>query len=293
MSGDSDSGNATNSSRREKRHQRLLAIARDIMVTEGMIGLSIDKLAKKAGITRPTVYSHFRSKKAVLIGVAEQNRKVTEHLMDRASSFEGSFRERAFGLILAYEVMARFETEEFHMTEFLGMPWVRSELPAEVATSFAELVTSYFCKVQALVVAAVDAGELKVPAGMTVETIVFHSLSGTYGVYTSIIKDRIILKLSLPDDPWAEARSSLNFFWDGLGWETLSSQADYVAVADRFLKEVFPDYWIKQEIDKLRKREGMLEEGDGETEQVPDESDEADDADEDPGWTEGSGEEVD
>ena len=293
MSG--ESGNSNNN-RREKRHQRLLAIARDILVTEGMIGLSIQRLAKLAGITRPTVYSHFRSKQVLLTGVAEQNIQVTRRLMERASSFEGSHRERAFGMILGYEVMARFETEEFHMTEFFGMPWVRTKLPEEVAAAFAESVSAFYSQVRNLVEAAIAAGELILPRGMTAETLVFHSLSMSYGMFTSIIKERIILQLSAPVDAWQEARDALQCFWDGAGWKRESEDADYGAVAERFLKELFPNYWIKQEIDRLREREGMLDEedgdGDGEGAAAIDRGlpfDEGGDED----WDEGSGEDVD
>ena len=80
--------------------------------------------------------------------------------------------------------------------------------------------------------------------GVTVGNVVFHSLSMTYGVYTSIIKERIILKLSQPVDPWAESRAALQCYWDGIGWSGRSDEVDYSAVADRFMQEVFREEWL-------------------------------------------------
>jgi hypothetical protein len=64
-------------------------------------------------------------------------------LIAKARRFDGTTRERAFGLILAYELTARFEEGEFHVTEALGIPWVRSTLEEEDAREFIAMVIAY------------------------------------------------------------------------------------------------------------------------------------------------------
>ena len=243
--------------KREERHLALLAIAQGLLIENGLSGLSIERLAKEAGHSRPTVYGHFRSKQVVLEELAQQNIEVTRGLMDKAASFEGTNREKAFGLILAYELLARFHTMEFHVTECLGMPWVRRHLPEGIAREFAAMVTTFSNRVRAEVDAAAEARHLSPPAGLTVGSIVFHSLSMTYGVYTSIVKDRIVLSLSQPVDPWAEARSSLNCYWDGLGWAPSSREVDYAEVAERFMRDLFPEAWLKLKMEEVKREAGM------------------------------------
>jgi AcrR family transcriptional regulator len=51
---------------------RLLACARDIYVGEGMVGLSMRKVAQMAGVSAPAIYRHFDSKEALLAAVAEE-----------------------------------------------------------------------------------------------------------------------------------------------------------------------------------------------------------------------------
>ncbi len=43
----------------ERTHQRLIEVARDLLVQEGLAGLTLPKLAAKAGVSVPTVYRHF------------------------------------------------------------------------------------------------------------------------------------------------------------------------------------------------------------------------------------------
>lgn len=243
--------------KREQRYFELLDVARELLITTGLSGFSIERIAKQSGYSRPTVYGHFGSKEAVLEALAGRNLQVGRELTGRAMQFEGTPREKAFALILGYEVMARFHPEEFHVTELLGMPWVRENLPAGIAAEFRSMVEAYSAAMTAQVERAVEIGELVLPPRMTVGNVVFHSLTMTYGIYTSIIKERIILSLAHPVDPWEEARAALQCFWDGIGWRNTSGDGGCRELADRFLKELFPEFWVQLEVAKLRKESGI------------------------------------
>jgi AcrR family transcriptional regulator len=51
---------------------RLLACARDIYLGEGLVGLSMRKVAQMAGVSATAIYRHFDSKEALLAAVAEE-----------------------------------------------------------------------------------------------------------------------------------------------------------------------------------------------------------------------------
>jgi AcrR family transcriptional regulator len=243
--------------KRIDRYQALLAFAQRLLIEGGLPGLTIERLAKLAGYSRPTVYDHFESKNAIVEALAWQNLEVTRDLIEKASNFEGTSREKAFGLVLAYEVLARFHPVEFHMTDFLSVPWVRTQLPEAIAKDFASMVSRYTSTVREQFELAAAAGELTIAAGLSVGNVVFHSLSMSYGIYSSILKERISFALSEPIDPWAEARISLHRYWDGIGWEREREGGGQVAVADRFMREVFPEHWVELQVEALREQAGI------------------------------------
>lgn len=54
--------------KRSSTQDRLLQSARDLFYAEGY-GVSIDAVAEHAGVAKPTVYAHFRSKEALIDGM--------------------------------------------------------------------------------------------------------------------------------------------------------------------------------------------------------------------------------
>lgn len=67
------STNKTTSGKRRPRsaatRERLLTAARDLFLSEGYSKTSLDQVAAEAGVTKPTVYSHFESKEGLLNAV--------------------------------------------------------------------------------------------------------------------------------------------------------------------------------------------------------------------------------
>ena len=46
---------------------------------------------------------------------------------------------------------------------------------------------------------------------------------------------------------------SLQTYWDGLGWQPLSTEFDYEASHTRILKELYPEYWLRGQTEILEK----------------------------------------
>ncbi len=243
--------------KREQRHTELLEVAREVLISMGLSGFSVEQVAKLSGYSRPTIYAHFGSKKAILDALAARNLEVGRGLMERAAKVGGTAREQAFALIFSYEVMARFHPQEFHLTELLGMPWVRVNLPKATAMAFSSMIEAYYDALHTQVEVAVSEGELELRPEMTTGNIVFHSLSMSYGIYTSIIKERIILRRSGSAEPWTEARTALQCYWDGIGWGGGRSQVEYDEFAEQLLKETFPELWLEAEMEKLKRESGI------------------------------------
>jgi AcrR family transcriptional regulator len=78
----------------DERRQQLLDVARDLFARSGYHHTSMDDLAEGAGVTKPVLYQHFPSKRA-LYGelLQDTGRRLLDHLT-RATSRATSGRER-------------------------------------------------------------------------------------------------------------------------------------------------------------------------------------------------------
>lgn len=66
--------------RRLEREEAILQAAKDLMAAQGYDAMTMDDLASRAGITKPTLYQHFPSKEAIAI-------RVVIHLMRRLREY--------------------------------------------------------------------------------------------------------------------------------------------------------------------------------------------------------------
>jgi AcrR family transcriptional regulator len=86
----------------EQRRVQLLDVAREVFAERGFHATSMDDLATSAGVTKPVLYQHFRSKRALYVELLEQ---VGAQLLDelgRATSAAPSGREQVERGFAAY-----------------------------------------------------------------------------------------------------------------------------------------------------------------------------------------------
>lgn len=55
--------------RMRRMRQKILAAAEDVFLSAGFLGASMDQVAEKAGVSKQTIYAHFRSKQALFVDV--------------------------------------------------------------------------------------------------------------------------------------------------------------------------------------------------------------------------------
>ena len=233
------------------RQAELETLARKIFVREGISGLSIERIAAESGYSRPTIYQHFSNGDAALETVAENTLATAYSIFARAEKVEGNDRERAFAPILAFGIIARFHTDEFHVNESLSSPWVSSRLPETINKTYTQIVESIFNGMEATVAGAIESGSLKTHEGLTASQIAFHTIAMAFGSYSSIAKRRVTVGLAAATDPWADAHRAVDVYWDGAGWGPDSQSFDYAASRETIMREVFPEYWVQAGKERL------------------------------------------
>ena len=78
------------------QREQILRAACDLLVTGGLDGLSMRKLAGQLGVTPPALYRHYESKEKVLVAVVGEAFKVFAQYLQRA--LEGRTPRERFGL---------------------------------------------------------------------------------------------------------------------------------------------------------------------------------------------------
>lgn len=89
------------------RYAQLLPIAEELFVTRGYAGVSMEDIARAAGVTRPVVYDHFKSKEGAYIACVKNARAGFEAdlfaRIDPSLALEDRLRAGAEGLFAMLE----------------------------------------------------------------------------------------------------------------------------------------------------------------------------------------------
>lgn len=236
------------------RQVELELLAERMVVDGGLGGLSIDRLAQKAGYSRPTVYRHFSSKEDALSAVVIRAVALGESLFERLSSpVDGNRREQAMALFVAFEQIARFHPNAFEVTEMLAFEWMREATAEDTQWRWVDVITVCFRRLEESVGVAAAQGELTLRGDMSGADVTLHSITMAIGMYAAMVKNRVTYQLANVDDGWKSARMALYTYWDGLGWVPLSADFDYEASHDRILKQLYPEYWLRGQTEALEK----------------------------------------
>ncbi len=85
-----------------ERREQLLEVAGDMFGTHGYHGLSMEQLAEGAGVSKPVLYQHFPSKRALYLAVIRAALAEMERVVRSALEGTADNRERIAGAIGAF-----------------------------------------------------------------------------------------------------------------------------------------------------------------------------------------------
>jgi len=77
-----------------ERRAQLLAVARRVFGRSGFHGVSMDEVAKEAGVTKPILYDHFNSKEELYIALLDADASMLEERVRSALQARTGNRER-------------------------------------------------------------------------------------------------------------------------------------------------------------------------------------------------------
>ena len=185
------------------RQAELELLAERMIVSGGLAGFSIERLAQEAGYSRPTVYRHFSSKEDALSAAIVKAVALGEKLFKRlASPIVGNRREQAMAFFVALEQIARFHSNAFEVVEMLGFEWMREATSEDTQWQWAGVIRSSFRELEGALRDASNQGELSFRSELGPADVAFHSITMAFSTYASILRKGVCFQLADASDHW-------------------------------------------------------------------------------------------
>ncbi|MCP3920204.1 MAG: TetR/AcrR family transcriptional regulator [bacterium] len=223
-----------------EREERIVDVALGLLVEQGYIGLTMDKIAAEMEYSKGTIYQHFKSKEDVVAAILSASGEIRAKLFERAATFEGHSRERMGAVGVAAELFYALYPHHEQAENLVRAHSIREKADSKRTEFCAACEFRCFGVATGILRDAVAGGEIEIAPGQTVEQIA----SGLWSLYVGAFKLRDhgrFLEDEYLSDPLPGLLRNAQMFLDGCGWKPLSTEHDYLASRERALREIFPD----------------------------------------------------
>lgn len=220
------------------REQELLELAEQLMGTDGFAGLTMDKLVAACSYSKGTVYNHFNSKEDLLCALCNKAMKQKLQLCRKAQEFKGNTRERCLAMHFAHNLHGLAHPTLYFCVITAKTPAVIEKSSAERLKQQLELETelTQFC--DDMLGAALEASDIKLSPGLGIDGLSFANWAMSFGSSALLMLASSTECIKRVDTDSA-LLNNVNLLMDGMGWQPLSSQWDYMKSWQRIANEIF------------------------------------------------------
>jgi AcrR family transcriptional regulator len=226
------------------RELRILELAREMLLTGGYHGLSLDSLAAELGVSRGTIYNHFECKEEIILALLIETMDRRREMFQRAAGYQGVPRVRLAAIGVAAELFVRLYPDHFRVEQI-----VKSDSIWDKTTEQRRSLVKT-CQMQCVGIVAgivrdgMAQGHVTLPEGMTPEALVFGLWSMTEGAYSIIATSDAVKELGI-SDPFRSIRLNIHGMVDGFDWTPLQKDLDYHHMMEQVMKDVFPEEYSR------------------------------------------------
>ncbi|MFT5058272.1 MAG: AcrR family transcriptional regulator [Planctomycetota bacterium] len=228
-----------------EREEIFLDLALRIVLEQGYVGLTMDKLAEATEYSKGTLYLHFKNKEDVICALLRRLQMVRLEFFQRAADLELPPRQRITALGLAAELFVLTYPENARIEPILKASSIREKASKERCDALDEVEMQCFGTVLEIAQEGLVAGDLELSDGNSAE----HLVTGLWSMHVGVN-----LIASAGCGPWQmdDKNSGLAFLQetlymngsrllDGYGWRPLSNEFDYRALRQDLLRTQFSD----------------------------------------------------
>lgn len=230
----------------EQRETLILDVAKDMLLHDGYLGMTMDRIAEACEYSKGTIYNHFPNKEEIVAELGLRTMNLRTDLFARGSAFKGRTRERMMGVGTGLELFVRLYPREFQALSIIQATSVREKTSEERQQALRACDNRCMGIVAGIVHDAVSQSDLMLQDGITPEQLSFGLWSMNYGAYSLMGSDIPLKELGV-GDPFEVAHKCSQMLLDGYRWQPLSTDWDFDETEARIRAEVFSDEFARLE----------------------------------------------
>lgn len=228
--------------RLEGRAGQILMAARELFLSEGWDGFSVERIAEFMECSRPLVYKHFSCKEEILLALAIESKWRRVRFYEKAVMFRGRPREKMLSL---GEVEVFLFPRDLPVELLVASTCMRAKTSRERQDELKVLDVRSISVGAAIVREAVAAGDVTLPKQMRPEDMLFCTWAARWGTF-NIVKSDTPLAQSGVLHPVPAMDHALGMMLDGYGWRPLTNEWDYRESRTRIRAEAFPPEFVEE-----------------------------------------------
>ncbi|MBI4299270.1 MAG: TetR/AcrR family transcriptional regulator [Chloroflexi bacterium] len=187
------------------RNQEILSVARQIVATHGMEGLTTKTLSRAIGVSEGALYRHFGSKRDILVGLIDEIEETLFQTLEEAQEKGGSPLEKLERMLRSHISY----TERRRGVSFIVISEVLLNGDSQLRQRMRAVIERYLRMVEALVVEGIGAGEINPAINGDAAALVF------FGIVQATVTLRHFAETELPTSGRFE--SLWHVFTQGVG----------------------------------------------------------------------------
>lgn len=232
---------------KDAREQEMLECAKQIIRTEGIASLTIDKLVKQLPYSKGTVYNHFSSKEDIMLSVCTNHMQKMGEILARGLTFNGTCREKALAVHVGSLLNSQANPDDFMIGVTVKTAGCTSKASESRQQQHQQIEMALLGPIFAHFRSAVKEGHCQIPQGMSIEQMTFSCWSADFGVQTLLMGDNDVCTVRSQLNIETELFNSINLIHDGMCWLPLAKDFDWKDSVERIKKEVF-----SAEVEKIK-----------------------------------------
>ena len=223
-----------------EREQKILHLARQMVLDGGYHGLGLDSVAVALSVSRGTIYNHFKCKEEIILALLVETMDKRRAMFQRAAAYQERPRIRLAAIGVAAELFVRLYPDHFRVEQIVKSDSIWGKTTEERRTLVKTCQMQCVGIVAGIVRDGMAQGHVTLPDNMTPEAVVFGLWSMTEGAYSIIATSDSMAELGIAE-PFPAIRNNIHQMLDGYGWTPLSKDEDLNCAMEKVITDVFAD----------------------------------------------------